>query len=76
MKRGEITTVDKLIPGDRFYKKTDRKKIAFEFIGPESYGKYKVCNSAFILPNLNPPLNKTIVFNGTTEIVFLRNINQ
>lgn len=76
MKRGEVTTVEKLIQGDRFYKQSDKKKISYEFIGPEAYGKFEVCNAAFMFSGCIPPPKKVEVFKGETIAVFLRNVNQ
>lgn len=75
MKRNDITTVDQLKPGDRFCKPSEKGKIAYEFIGEESYGKYEVCNS-ILMKNGFPSNNKiTKIMKGGTVVVFLRNVN-
>lgn len=68
MKRGEITTVEKLIPGDRFYKASSRDKKPLELVGPESYGKFEAIPDGM-------GRNRAIVIKGSTTVVYLRNVN-
>lgn len=75
MKRNEITTVDKLVPGDRFYKLKSRSREAFELLGPEQYGKFEVCKSGKIV-NGFIGRNSVEIFKGSTVVVFLRNANE
>lgn len=74
MKRNEITTVEKLTPGDRFYKLKSRNKEPFQLIGPENYGKFEVCKSGMMV-NGFPSKNSIEIFKGSTVVVFLRNVN-
>lgn len=75
MKRNEITTVGELKPGDRFCKPKDKGKTAFEFIGVESHGKYKICSSVKMKNGF--PINDKLIkiMTGNTVVVFLRNVN-
>lgn len=74
MKRGEVTTVDKLTQGDRFYKQkaTDRK--TFELIGPEEHGKFEVCSTDKMANGSPISKSRIEVVRGTTQVVFLRNV--
>lgn len=74
MKRGEITTVDKLVQGDRFYKKSAAVRKTFELIGPEEYGKFEVCSTDKMVNGSPISKGRIEVVRGTTQIVFLRNV--
>lgn len=75
MKRGEVTTVEKLIPGDRFYKQSSKDKKPFQLIAQESHGKYEVCGSDKMINGFPSNKSSIQIFRGTTTVVYLRNIN-
>lgn len=75
MKRNEVTTVEQLIMGDRFYKLGDNKKKIYE------YGYFSSRSSGYLRPhafvhevNPNGTINKRdIHFFNDEKVVFLRN---
>ncbi|RAJ28906.1 hypothetical protein [Pedobacter cryoconitis] len=74
MTRNVVTEIDKLKPGDRFYKLANKSKTPFEFIQEESHGKYEVIETT-AMKNGFPIQNRIKIFRGNTRVVFLRNVN-
>jgi len=74
MKRGEVTTVEKLIPGDRFYKQKASDRKTYELIGPESFGKFEVCLADKMVNGSPISKSRIEVVRGNTSAVFLRNV--
>lgn len=81
MKRNQITTLDKLQPGDRFHFPDDKKKIVMQVIGqpqPPIAGRV-ICVPALIMdsPNLdNINLgNYKKAYHSQREVTYLRSIN-
>jgi hypothetical protein len=75
MKRNEVTTVDKLQSGDRFYKQSSKDKKTFQFIGEESHGKFEVFEAVMAKNGLIANRSHVKIFRGNTAVVFLRNVN-
>jgi len=74
MKRNEVTTVDKLQEGDRFYKLSTKDKKTFQFIGEESHGKFEVFEAIMAKNGLIANRSHIKIFRGNTAVVFLRNV--
>lgn len=81
MNRNDVTTVDKLVIGDRFYRSNDKNKEVLELVEMPAKRTYyrtyryffitaasadKIRHNADLIGRIAKPIN------GTTSIVFLR----
>ena len=76
MKRNQVTTIRELKPGDRFYKQSNKTKVAMEFIGETSvHDKFEVCEAAAIGKNGFAKKVQIKECRGSTVVIYLRNVN-
>lgn len=80
MNRNEVTSIDRLQIGDRFYKSSDKAKVkeVYQVMDPEKQirtksQKHFACPVGFL--GLNCEASKTVPLNENTMVVFLRSPN-